>query len=111
MSSKNSHYDLDLSSLVEPIHLKIGEYICTLPADIPMSSLARMARAFTVLGDVNTDEPLDLDKLRISEAEMWEIVEEVLSSAVPPPPQPIRGGLLTSAAALRLLSFLASKYK
>jgi len=108
MSTKNGRvFDLDLTALVEPIHLKIGEYECELSGDLPVTSLARMARAFAKIGEGMSGD-IGLEDLGISEEEMWKLADEVLATAAPPPPQPARE-LLTTQAAIKLLNFLAAR--
>ena len=106
----NGRYDLDLTELVEPISLKIGEYTCTLSPDISMPALVRISRAFQQMGGALTDEEdIDFSKLGISEGEMWALTEEILAKAVPPPDIPAHE-LLTTMAAVKLLTFLVQRF-
>ncbi len=109
MSKKNGRvkFDLDLTDLVEPISIKIGDYEAVLTGDMALTSMAKMARAFSRMGDV-IDGTIELEDLGVSEGEMWELVEEVLGHATPPPDGKVRD-LLTTQAAIKLLTFLAAR--
>ena len=106
MSKKSGRAALDLTDLVEPIDLKIGDYEAELTGDMALTSMAKMARAFSRIGEVISGD-LELTDLGVSEDEMWALVEEVLSNATPPPDEPRAG--LTTQAAIRLLTFLAAR--
>ena len=109
MTAKNGRvFHLDLTDLVEPINLKIGEYECSLSGDLPVTSLARMGRAFAKIGAGMTGDEISLDDLGISADELWKLADEVLATATPAPPQPARE-LLTTQAAIKLLNFLANR--
>ena len=107
MSKKNRRPALDLTDLVEPIDLKIGDYEAELTGDMALTSMAKMARAFSRIGEVISGD-LELTDLGVSEDEMWALVEEVLGNATPPPSEPVRE-LLTTQAAIKLLTFLAAR--
>ena len=100
-------FDLDLTELVEPINIKIADYEATLTGDMALTSMAKMARAFGRISEV-IDGDISLEDLGISETEMWETVDEVLSKADPPPPVAVNE-LLTTQAAIKLLTFLAAR--
>ena len=109
MSKRNGtgKFDLDLSPLIEPIHLKAGDYEATLSGDMSLTGMAKMSRAFSRMGEV-IEGKIELEDLGVSETEMWELVEEILSKADPPPSEPAQE-LLNTQAAIKLLSFLASR--
>lgn len=107
MTKNERVFDLDLTDLVEPIHLKIGEYECSLSGDLPVTSLARMARAFAKIGEGMSGE-IGVEDLDIPEEEMWALADEVLAKATPQPTQTARE-LLTTQAAIKLLNFLANR--
>ena len=110
MSKKNGtgkSFDLDLSPLIEPIHLKAGDYEATLSGDMSLTGMAKMSRAFSRMGEV-IEGKIELEDLGVSETEMWELVEEILAKADPPPSEPAQE-LLNTQAAIKLLSFLASR--
>ena len=103
-----NHYDLDLSQFGRPARIRVTEgYSCTLPADMPLASVVRLQRAFGPLGKAMTETEGDFDAeaLRSYEDEMWEVAEDVLARATPPPTAPIRS-LLSTAAMVRLMVFL-----
>lgn len=104
--SKNGRYRLDLSDLVEPIELKIGEYECVIRGDMSLTAMGRLSKAFAGFDDV---ENIDLEQLGISEDEMWALCDEVLSMATPSAPSSAKE-LLTTAAAIKLLNFLAGRF-
>lgn len=109
--SQNGHYDLDLSTLVEPIKLRItAEYSCALPPDVEIPNLIRLQRVFNTVSEAfNSKDEIDIDAVKIAEEEMWRLVEELLARATPPPPFVIRS-VLTTSAAFTLLSFLARSF-
>lgn len=107
MTKKNGRVLLDLTGLVEPIDLVIGDYKCSLTGDMSMSAMARASRAFSRMGEAISGD-IAIADLGISEDEMWALADEVLRSATPPATQTARE-LLTTQAAIKLLSFLASR--
>ncbi len=107
MTKKNGRFDLDLSELVAPISIKIADYEATLTGDMALTSMAKMARAFGRISEV-VEGDISLEDLGVSEDEMWELVGEVLGKANPPPLVPVRE-LLTTQAAIKLLTFLAAR--
>lgn len=107
MTKNGRVFDLDLTDLVEPISVKIGDYEAVLTGDMALTSMAKMARAFSRIGEV-IEGDITLDQLGVSETEMWELVDEVLGHATPPPTVPV-SELLTTQAAIKLLTFLAAR--
>ncbi len=111
MTSKNGtgklNIDLDLSDLIEPVNIKAGDYETTLTGDMSLTGLASMARAFSRIGEV-VEGKLELADLGVSEGEMWELVQEILDNAKPPPDVKARE-LLNTQAAIKLLTFLAAR--
>jgi hypothetical protein len=107
MTKNGRVFDLDLTSLVEPIHLKIGDYECSLSGDLPITALARLSRAFEAIGE-GMKGSIAIEDLGISEDEMWALADEVLATATPAPTQSARE-LLTTPAAIKLLNFLATR--
>ncbi|HLA18297.1 MAG TPA: hypothetical protein VJ253_03160 [Dehalococcoidia bacterium] len=107
MTKENGRVMLDLSELVARVTLRIGDYECSISGDLSVTSLARLAKAFGKLGDMTKDS-IDLADLGVSEEEMWALADEVLAGATPPPPGPAKE-LLTTAATIKMLSFLAGR--
>ncbi len=104
-------FDLDLTDLVEPISIKIADYEATLTGDMALTSMAKMARAFARMGEA-VEGDITLDELGVSEEEMWELVDEVLSHATPPLGHSLTIDShepFTTQAAIKLLTFLAAR--
>ncbi len=108
MASKNGHYDLDLTDLVEPIRLKIGAYTGELAPDIPLSIIVRMQKVFEPFAHAGELDHVDEEAFASAEGELMRVVEQVLKHATPPIDKPVRS-FMTVPAALRLLAFLVPR--
>lgn len=105
MSEQNGRRELDLSSLVETLHIKAGEVEFDLPLDIPVPLLGRMQAVGSRLEKAEGLDDVGLEKL---DGDLWAIADALIARANPAP-GPARN-FLTLPALLELVRFLTAGF-
>jgi hypothetical protein len=111
MSGNGKKPDLDFTEFLDQrITVKIRDYEFSVAADVPTPFFVRLVRALSVLGEaMQGNEERTPEQVEAADAEVWTLLEEVMRTAEPAPPRPLKQ-LFTSSTALRTLGFLATKF-